>query len=255
MDLNERILLRSRERRSTGRLRRGGNDAALKPYRPYYDDVGFRMDPQSHVEYVKTVEKLEKDYNKKVNEINKSRSSAEAAYNDALKKLKGTIVDPNKAWKEAKRDFLPVRVYTGNRLEGVYYLPRDVIEGLNTQVFNQGDGSYVGNWKEKGKAYNVDTVPRGTSSGYGKELHQLLKDTEDQLYSQFMAEAKRAQKESRRAYDKQKAALDTELAGTLKTLDASRSALDTQRDQFYQPIRDAKSDYERRLKNRRRLFK
>lgn len=109
-------------------------------------------------------------------------------------------------------NLVTIRVVNGNSIEGEYKLPKEAIDKLNAEIFNQGDGSYVGNYKSD-NIYNVDVVPRGTSDAYGKELHEAIGKavedyqgivaTERQAVEKELAGAQKAQGIQLEGFDKQ----------------------------------------------------
>jgi len=116
---------------------------------------------------------------------------AERKLSSALSKLKDfegkNIKDIDSVWGQARDQFTTIGIYNGDKLEGTYRLPKDIVDKLHGGeggALNSGDGTYTGNWKGDNR-YNVDVTVRGIDEARGKELHQLFGNAQSEVKTQF----------------------------------------------------------------------
>ena len=221
------------------RSRRGGVDQQQFDHAIFREDVGVRMTTEGYNKF----QEGETEYSEKYNEFSGKLKDADRKLNDATKKANDISV--GKEWDKARKSFVKVNVWQGNNakkgVEGSYYLPKNVVNEMNSKSFNQGNGSYTGSYV--GNEYYVHVVPRGTSDAYGKELHNSLSSGERDIKDTFWKETEpiltAAQKKAlgiiKGERDKVKGFWD-ELRESQKTRDTIKT--------------DAKVDYARREKAR-----
>jgi len=173
---------RVRDRAATRRvsMRQGATPVDTARFR---DDYGFALTQEGY-------EKLNIDQA----DFKGKYDTALASIDTAESQLPKQTTD--KAWGDYKKSWFPVRVVNGNNVEQTYMVPFEAIDAMNTETFNQGDGSFVGYWFNKegqavashadgGVYYNVDVTPRGISDSYGKELHESIGGIEPELKDKF----------------------------------------------------------------------
>lgn len=162
--------------RTQERLRMGAADRNSPDAVKLQTDLGWKMTDKAAEEY------------------RKNRSAADSQYKDFSGQLlsasrqvdsaeKAALLNIDKEWKKAESGFVDVRVWNKQTLEHVYRLPKEVVDTLEKESFNKGDGSFTANWA--GGGYNVDVHPRGTNDAYGKELHTMLGDAALQVKTEF----------------------------------------------------------------------
>lgn len=177
--------------------------------------------------------------------------TAEKAYGEAKGKLSSIEEkfrgDLDKEWNKAQTGYSEVRVYDGNNLQGTYKVPKSVIDKLNTEVFNKGEGSYTGNWKSDTGAYNVDVTMRGTDEKYGKELHGMMGQVTGQVKSAFFEKVgpkvREANKELYSKLGEQRSALESEYAPVAGAAARLKESKET-----------AQKEYKPKLQKRAALF-
>lgn len=179
MNRTERLRARNIERQ---RPRRGGGDVALQDQALLRKDAGFKMTGGQYDEYLMQEEKAGK-LRSAAEGFDKKITSAEEQWEHQMGLVKAAT--PENVWNNFRKSWKPVRVVNGDKIEATYHLPEEVINKMHTETFNQGDGTFVGNFKEGG-VYNVDVTPRGSSDAYGKELHEAIAGAEGEIYDVFM---------------------------------------------------------------------
>ena len=141
---------------------------------------GIIMDPES-----------QKNFSTQWETAGKNIEEAKAAIEEAKVKFNQQKTTADKAWQkfESSPEVITVRVIGDGKIEQEYRIPREVAEKLYSDAFNQGEGSFVARWfgdeKNPEQFLNVDVVPQGTNSAYGKELHQTMIDTYNTVKEQF----------------------------------------------------------------------
>lgn len=194
MDRMSRYLERNR---NIAGARRGAQDAALSgEAKEFRDDAGWRMTDTDYESYLGNEKSFKKSVNKAQGQLDEAQekidaSTAEnAAFEKALSGIDISNTTLSNSWNTYQKSFLPVRVVTNDNIEGTYYLPKEVIDKMDADSFNQ-KGGYVGNYVDGGKNYNVDT------GGRGQELHDALRagttSVKAQFYEQNAGNVKKAQ--------------------------------------------------------------
>lgn len=261
---------RSQRQRAPGNA--GGDQALMR------DDVGIRMTGAEYDMYQKVgTEKtkignaqtaLDTAYGKLDTEYHTQRK----AIADAEARLrKAENVDLNGQYEKAKKGFVPVRVVDGDQVQQTYYLPREAVDKMNNELFNQ-EGGYVGNWVDGGKFYNVDTTLRDSGEKYGKELHQSMRTAELEVENMWFTEAEKqlkiAQKQNApkiaKAWEQinnAKTALNTTYATSLGTLGDEEESIRTARNELNKydqwtedDVKEIKTQQEASTKHRQALF-
>lgn len=193
---------RGEPRVAQGRAEHQGRGAFVN----FYEDLGIstvepaaqqmraeEKDFQAKVSTRKAeIEGYRNQYQGALSQVQGSRSQWDTANNqlsEAAKNLPGLSDAVNQSWDQYRSTMAPVRVVSGNNVEQTYYLPKDVINSLNSEAFNRGDGSYTGNWVDNGAYYNVDVRVKGQGGSRGQELHELLSNTYGQVESQYKSRA------------------------------------------------------------------
>lgn len=175
----QRLASRTRERDRSDFRVRNASEAVPKDtyYRPEY---GWVMSDAQ----VKKEQEVEGTYNKATADATAKVKQNDADYQAAIARGSGDI---NSAYDEAisaskkpTMDLVPVRVVNGNTIEGTYMLPKSTVDDLNSNTFNKGSGSYVGNWVDNGANYNIDVRTNG-GKVMGKEIHDSLRTAQDQV--------------------------------------------------------------------------
>ena len=174
----------------------GGYDPEKQYYRR---DLGFAANEAQYKGILKGEEEFQSGYKERQGIIDAATTELDTGLKDSLKGLPAAEKMANDSWETTKRSFKPVKVVNGGSIEATYMMPPEMVDKLNTDAFNKGEGSYVGTWhKADGSAatdasereyYSVDVKPMGVSSGYGKELHESLKDANEKYQKQYMTEA------------------------------------------------------------------
>ncbi len=140
-------------------------------YRPEY---GWVMSDAQ----VEEEQAIKGKYDEATQSVQGQISSNQAAYQKSLEEGRGSIASQYDAAigkiQKGNLNLVPVRVVNGNTVEGVYMLPKATVDQMNTQSFNKGKGTYVGNWVDGGKNYNVDVRVQG-GGARGQELHNSLR--------------------------------------------------------------------------------
>ena len=186
MNRTERAATLARSRRGDSR---GSVDVKDVDQAMYREDAGFALTGAGYEKYKED----ETGYQEEYSRVNEELTAAE-------KELAGFDISLEGEYKKYSDSFIPVRVVneastvsdifgavTGrdkrDPVEATYYLPRDVVDKLDSEAFNT-EGSYTGNYVEDG-VYNVDVRVSGTDDLRGKELHEALQDAQASVKAAF----------------------------------------------------------------------
>jgi hypothetical protein len=212
MNRIERAVSRARVRRSG----RGAVDIKTVDQALYRDDLGFNMTEadyknyqEDEVAYQSASAKSYGDLDTFNSQTAKAQGELDSAYSTLDKLSKSSRVTLDSEWGKINDGFETLRIVNGVDVEAVYKLPKEAINKLNTESFNQ-EGSYTGHWMEDG-IYNVDVNIDG--EGYGKELHEAIGGAVTKMKADFYetnAEAvARANKENRSLISSKRGELNT----------------------------------------------
>lgn len=148
-------------------------EAEARPKDTYYrPEYGWIMSNSQ----VKKEQGVKGQYDKAVAEtvtnIDKAKSDFQASKSESIGKINSAY---DKALNEGikQEQLVPVRVVSGNTVEGTYMLPKSTVDSMHKDSFNRGKGSYYGTYMPDG-AYAVDTRVTGTGGRRGKELHLFV---------------------------------------------------------------------------------
>lgn len=183
--MRQRARIRQADTRE--RSREGAIDIDAPTTNRYQSDLGFSTS------------------NAQADVIRETLTDFDAGFNKAKKE---TSVDY--LWNKAKKDFVTVGVYDNNNLEAEYRLPKSVVDGLQGEMFNKGDGSYVGAYHDG--RFHTYVTPQGTDDKYGKELHEALQRFEKQTKDTFYTEAQEKLAPTQAALKGEKALRDDSIA-------------------------------------------
>ena len=216
-----------------------------------YDEFGLIMTPEQHGTLQAELERSRKARAEAQAKLNEQQSKIDAMYLEKQKMLdaqRGKIdSEIAKAYGSGDDGLETVRVVSGNNVEATYKLPKEAISKLDTQVFNQGEGSYTANWVDDGKHYNIDTKPAGIDDRYGKELHESLKDAQSQIGLESDHQKAMADKARAAAYGQlgeASKALDNEMSMYRSQIDDSRAAIKAAEAAEQKQLADAKARLE-----------
>jgi hypothetical protein len=216
-----------------------------------YDEFGLIMTPTQHDELQGNLAESRKARDEANQKLSANQSKLDSAY-----KTQQQMLADQKAQIEAEASgayinagninisgpaMETVRVVSGSNVEASYMLPRSVIDQLNTQSFNQGDGSYVANWVDGGKFYNVDVTPQGTSDSYGQELHSMLSGAQSSVQQKIDEQIAAARAHEQQKADLYNQSIDAQLAGGLGQLGAAGAALDAEMNNYRANIADQRA--------------
>lgn len=145
----------------------------------YYEDVGLSMTADQYAA-------LQEELGSKKTERETALSNLRTAERDMNAAINANKKSMDQLWSDYSKDFVAVRsIGPNDKIEDVHYLPREVVDQLNTKVFNQGDYTYTGNWQDGGANYNVSAKLRTADEWYGKELREILEGTDKEVRSAF----------------------------------------------------------------------
>jgi hypothetical protein len=223
----EQATPRVRERGRDDQRIRSAQEAKPKDvyYRPEYGWIMSNAD-------VAREEAIKGQYDKAAGDVAAGIADQERQYRDALAHGETQI---NSAYSDAVAGaqnpanvpLYAVRVVNGNNIEGTYMLPKSVIDEMNQKSFNQGDGSYTGNWVDDGKFYNVDVRARGIGPR-GQELHDAMRET-TQTFAEAQAQNQKLYEASLANANKEReAALSGFNEASQKNYDGARSVWDAE---------------------------
>lgn len=162
------------------RLRFGAADRNSPDALKLQKDLGWKMTDADAEAYRKQRAEASSEYGTQKKALNSAQGELNAL-------VKEHTLDINKEWKKAESKFVDVRVWNKQTLEGVYRLPKEVVDAMDKETFNKGDGSFTSNWA--GGGYNVDVHPRGTNDAYGAELHKMFREAYGTVKTKFYEEA------------------------------------------------------------------
>lgn len=208
----------------------------------FYDELGFTTTPDLYEKIMAD----EQSYNKEMSSYRDRVATAEGEYakanqqyaidqkklEDANKKIPALNKAIDDSWKQYKRDLLPIRVVGPNdKIEGTYYLPKDVADGL------MGKRGIFASYQDNNKTFNV------MAKNYrNQEIHDMLREGQQSLESNYRAnaskqiapqivEAKKSILEGQTAMAQtggQLANYKTEIDSTTTMLDQTQAARDEQ---------------------------
>lgn len=163
---------RSRDNERDDARSRSGQEMLRESGTYYRDDYGWVMSDED----VAGEKEIEQQYLNRAAKVKAQIAKADKAYRQEIASRSGQVGSAyDSAIAKARNpDYVPVNVVSGSTIEHTYMLPKATVNAMNTKSFNTGDGSYVGNWVNNGKAYNIDTRVTGTGGRRGKELHEAL---------------------------------------------------------------------------------
>lgn len=157
----------------------------------YYDDLGISTS-EGNANQIRTEEKTFNDtvsqqqaaINRYKNDLEKGYENAKGSISSAQSEFPSTYSEAIKnSWEETQKGFMKVNVYTNNKFESSYLLPKEAVLELQKTSFNGQEGHYASLMTKEG--LNVDTRPVGISSPYGKELHESLQQGVTDTYNQW----------------------------------------------------------------------
>lgn len=161
------------------------------------DEYGTSMDDQQYEAMNKNQADFRAKISKAEGDISNQAAKVQGMYNEQKSQIDSASYDRpegpgplNLPSKEAafdnfwSTDTAIVRATHGNTVYKTWEVPKSVMPDLESS-FNKGDGSYVANWVDGGKFYNIDTEPQGVGSEYGLELGSALDKLKSQAKSAF----------------------------------------------------------------------
>lgn len=147
------------------------------------DEYGTTMDDQQYSAINKQQAEFKSGIASAKAKIAKQESDVQKSYETQKGAIGSVSYDrpdsPNLPSKEQAfenywgTDTAIVRATHGDTVYKTWEIPKALIPQLSAS-FNKGDGSYVANWVDGGKFYNIDTEPQGVGSEYGLELGEAL---------------------------------------------------------------------------------
>lgn len=162
-----------------------------KSLETFYEDLGISATPEGYKAVSENESAYQKELKAKKGEIataTNSYNSANKTYQEqlaAINKAKSSIPDLNSAvntsWATYKSSSLvPIRVIgPGDKVEAVYYLPRDTANNLT------GKPGIFASWVDGGRNFNV--MVKNYRNG---ELHDALRPAAQNVQSTYMSQAK-----------------------------------------------------------------
>lgn len=227
----------------------------------YYDD----LDLNASADRANSIRKEEKDFNSQMSaqqaSVDKYKSDLDKGYGDALGTIGAAGVEfPHSytealetSWKDTQKNFVKVNVYTDDKFEQSYLLPKEAAEQLSKDAFDGGEGHFASLWTDDG--LNVDTRPVGIGTPYGQELHQALIDGQTDIYNQWYTQNATKIQESYnkgfKAFQDAYSSLGTQYATGTGNVDTAQATIDnsiTKRKNEWDTIR---GDQKRRTDNNR----
>lgn len=235
-----------------------------------YDDLGLIMTPTQYGEVRSDLDASQAARAKALGKLssqeqllNASVAEQRAAIESQMSALDAeraglSVPDMNSLWNQYESNFHNVRVIgPNNSIEATYRLPKEIIDTLDKQAFNQGDYSYTANWVDNGAFYNVSAQLTTSDEWYGKELHEMLQGATRDTKSYFeqqnagaIADAQHQIDMANMQYD----AYGNQLAQAGKDLTAQQQGYMDQINQSRQAVSAAKAEEKRVLQSAKDRF-
>lgn len=228
--------------------------AAARGSNKFREDLGFRMNKQNY----KTLQESLAKFNAEITALDKKAKKVAAANQAKFDKGKAEFdsnvrkeyAKLNKAKQEYQGDLsmerfielgafkgkrrVPVRVVSGNNIEGTYHIPKDFVDALE-----KDKGNLTAGWVDGGKNYNVEVRQGGRIQG--AEMHKMVRDMsspanvmravrefdpeEYKKIEQSHRDARKGWAEAKRSIAEAEGTLGSQVASANQELEASRKAI------------------------------